>query len=182
MGVLWCLRGLGPGGWWGLPPSQGCSAVSPCRLWGRWQALGILAPPQFPITWPARADSWRRPAGSSRWHVPPAWEEALSLLPPLRISHPELRASGWGSTGSLSCPHRGVSPRGTGGEIPTQRRSLPEEAAQLYPHVLFCFLKDFIYLFMRDTEREAETQAEGEEGSLRGARRGTRSRDPGVTP
>ena len=33
------------------------------------------------------------------------------------------------------------------------------------------FPKDFflIYLFMRDTEREAETQAEGEAGSLRGA-------------
>ena len=26
--------------------------------------------------------------------------------------------------------------------------------------------KDFIYLFMRDTQREAETQAEGEAGSL----------------
>ena len=42
--------------------------------------------------------------------------------------------------------------------------------------------KDFIYLYMRDTEREAETQAEGEAGSLRGARRRTPSRDPGVTP
>ena len=38
------------------------------------------------------------------------------------------------------------------------------------------------YLFMRDPEREAETQAEGETGSLRGPRRGTRFRDPGVTP
>ena len=28
------------------------------------------------------------------------------------------------------------------------------------------FLKDFIYLFMRDTQREAETQAEGEAGSM----------------
>ena len=28
------------------------------------------------------------------------------------------------------------------------------------------FFKDFIYLFMRDTERKAETQAEGEAGSL----------------
>ncbi|XP_072606274.1 uncharacterized protein [Vulpes vulpes] len=43
------------------------------------------------------------------------------------------------------------------------------------------FFKDFICLFMRDTQREAETQAEGEAGSLRGARRGTRSQDPGVT-
>ena len=33
--------------------------------------------------------------------------------------------------------------------------------------------KDFIYLFMTDTEREAETQAEGEAGSTQGARRGT---------
>ena len=40
----------------------------------------------------------------------------------------------------------------------------------------------FIYLFMRDPEREAETQAEGEAGSLRGAQCRTGSRDPGVTP
>ena len=32
------------------------------------------------------------------------------------------------------------------------------------------FKKYSIYLFMRDTEREAETQVEGEAGSLRGAR------------
>ena len=33
------------------------------------------------------------------------------------------------------------------------------------------FFKDFIYLFMRDTEceRETETQAEGEAGSMQGA-------------
>ena len=31
------------------------------------------------------------------------------------------------------------------------------------------FKNDFIYLFMRDTEREAETQAEGEAGSMQGA-------------
>ena len=42
------------------------------------------------------------------------------------------------------------------------------------------FLKDFIYLFLRDREREAEPQTEGEAGSLQGARRGTRSWDPGV--
>ena len=30
------------------------------------------------------------------------------------------------------------------------------------------FFKDFIYLFMRDTQREAETQAEGEAGSMQG--------------
>ena len=34
------------------------------------------------------------------------------------------------------------------------------------------FFKDFIYLFMRDTEREAETQAEGEAGSMQGAQHG----------
>ena len=42
-----------------------------------------------------------------------------------------------------------------------------------------CFLKDFIYLCMRDTEREAETQAEGEAGSLRGANAGLNPRIPG---
>ena len=44
---------------------------------------------------------------------------------------------------------------------------------------LFTF-KDFIYLFMRGTQREAETQAEGGAGSLRGVRRRTRSWDPRV--
>ena len=39
----------------------------------------------------------------------------------------------------------------------------------------FIFLRDFIYLFMRDTQREAETRAEGEAGSMQRARRGTRS-------
>ena len=33
---------------------------------------------------------------------------------------------------------------------------------------LFYIFKDFIYLFMRDTQREAETQAEGEAGSMQG--------------
>ena len=32
---------------------------------------------------------------------------------------------------------------------------------------------EFIYLFMRDTQREAETQAEGEAGSMKGAQCGT---------
>ena len=40
-----------------------------------------------------------------------------------------------------------------------------------------------MYLFMRDTEREAEIQAEGEEaGSKHGARRGTRSPVSRTTP
>ena len=41
-------------------------------------------------------------------------------------------------------------------------------------------VKDFIYLFMRHTEKEAKTQAEGEAGSLQGLQRGTRSWDPGI--
>ena len=44
------------------------------------------------------------------------------------------------------------------------------------------FKKMFIYLFMRDPEREAETPAEGEAGSMQGAQRGTRSRIPGSLP
>ena len=47
---------------------------------------------------------------------------------------------------------------------------------------LILLFKDFIYLFMKDTEREAETQAEGEAGSMQGAGRGTRSWDPRVMP
>ena len=39
----------------------------------------------------------------------------------------------------------------------------------------FIFFKDFIYLFMRERERdnEAETQAAGEVGSMQGAQCGT---------
>ena len=42
----------------------------------------------------------------------------------------------------------------------------------------FCFflIKDFIYLLMRDIQREAETWAEGEAGSMPGARCGSQSR------
>ena len=43
--------------------------------------------------------------------------------------------------------------------------------------LFFCFLKDFICLFMRDTQREAE----GEADSL-GTLCGTRSQDLGITP
>ena len=43
------------------------------------------------------------------------------------------------------------------------------------------FFKDFIYLSMRDTQRETETQAEGEASSMQGARCGIRSRNPGIT-
>ena len=48
--------------------------------------------------------------------------------------------------------------------------------------ILFYFFKDLIYLFMRDTEKEAETQAEGGAGSMQGARRGTQSPDPRTRP
>ena len=47
----------------------------------------------------------------------------------------------------------------------------------------FFFFKDFIYLFMRDTEREAETQAEGEAGSThRGPDVGFDPGSPGSRP
>ena len=49
----------------------------------------------------------------------------------------------------------------------------------VYSAILFYFFKDiFIYLLMRDIQRESETQAEGEAGSLQG----TRSRGPGSQP
>ena len=35
--------------------------------------------------------------------------------------------------------------------------------------IIYIYFKDFIYLFIRDTQREAETQAEGEAGSMQGA-------------
>ena len=46
----------------------------------------------------------------------------------------------------------------------------------------YFFLKDFVYLFMRDIQREAETQVEGEAGSMRGARHGTLSWVPRIRP
>ena len=47
---------------------------------------------------------------------------------------------------------------------------------------IFFFFKDFIYLFMRDAQRETETQAEREAGSMQGAQCGTRSRVFRITP
>ena len=43
--------------------------------------------------------------------------------------------------------------------------NLPTGLGKIYS---FFFFKIFIYLFMRDTQREAETQAEGEAGSMQG--------------
>ena len=48
--------------------------------------------------------------------------------------------------------------------------------------LIFFFLRFLIYLFMRDTQREAETQAEKEAGSMQGAWCGTRSWDSRITP
>ena len=57
-----------------------------------------------------------------------------------------------------------------------------ESKTELFSFILpLTFLIDFIYLFMRDTQREAETRAEGEAGSLQGARCRTRSQDLGIT-
>ena len=47
--------------------------------------------------------------------------------------------------------------------------------ASKVPQFFFFFFKDSVYLFMRDTHREAETQAEGQAGSMQGARCGTGS-------
>ena len=49
-------------------------------------------------------------------------------------------------------------------------------------YIFILFFKDFTYLLMKDTNREAETQAEGEAGSLRGVWCGARSRDSGIMP
>ena len=55
---------------------------------------------------------------------------------------------------------------------------------EIQPLFFFFLFKDFIYLLMRDTqrEREAKTQAEGEAGSMQGARHGTRSWVSRITP
>ena len=60
--------------------------------------------------------------------------------------------------------------------FPKSKRKISSKRTK---HVSILFFKK-IYLFMRDTEREAETQAEGETGFLQGARCGTRSQDPGI--
>ena len=65
---------------------------------------------------------------------------------------------------------------------PPRGHDVSETLFILYLSIRNLFFKDFIYLFMRDTEREAETQAEGEAGSLQGARCRTGSWDPGITP
>ena len=47
---------------------------------------------------------------------------------------------------------------------------------------IFYFFTNLIYLFMRDTQREAETQVEGEAGSMQGTQCGTQFRVSRITP
>ena len=58
-----------------------------------------------------------------------------------------------------------------------QTQSFNGEKGKDIAHVLksltHYFKKDFIYLLMRNTEKEAETRAEGEAGSLEEAQSGT---------
>ena len=48
--------------------------------------------------------------------------------------------------------------------------------------IIFFFLRFYLFIHERHTQREAETQVEGEAGSTQGARRGIRSRDPRTSP
>ena len=61
--------------------------------------------------------------------------------------------------------------------IPTDLYFNTKGKVQNFTMTIF-FSKDFIYLFMSDTERGAE----GEAGSSQGARLRTRSQDPGIMP
>ena len=88
-------------------------------------------------------------------------------------ARPSLRANGTLSLCRSSVmSESGVSTR--------SRSALPGAQCELWGHLgvrsgrrkhalkllyLLFFKKDFIYLFMRDAQREAETQAEGEAGS-----------------
>lgn len=54
----------------------------------------------------------------------------------------------------------------------------PGPTAFYFIFYLSIFFKNFIYLFMRDIQREAE----GEVGFMQGAERGTRSGDHWITP
>ena len=68
-------------------------------------------------------------------------------------------------------------------QLPKVKKSLAEKTMESNSLSLVClFFKDFIYLFMRDTEIEGETQAEREAGSMQGAQYGTRSRDSKIRP
>ena len=63
------------------------------------------------------------------------------------------------------------------------RCSITEPPRCLRFTLLFLFFKkDFYYLFLRDTERQAETQAEGEAGSTQEARCRYWSWDSRITP
>ena len=62
---------------------------------------------------------------------------------------------------------------------------LGEVCAHIFTHFLsslLFFFKDFMYLFMRDTQREAETQAEGEAGSMQESDVGLDPRTRGSRP
>ena len=71
---------------------------------------------------------------------------------------------------------------------PCRRPAMPAQASgtleqRITNQVVFCLsFKDFIYLFMRDIERETDTQAEGEAVSMQGARCGTWSWVSRITP
>ena len=49
---------------------------------------------------------------------------------------------------------------------PTKSAACLNRNINILHGIFFLILKDFIYIFMRDTAREAETQAEGEAGSM----------------
>ena len=49
-------------------------------------------------------------------------------------------------------------------------------------HPLFFFLKDFIYLLVRDTEREMQRHRQREKQALCGELKAKLSLEPGITP
>ena len=63
-----------------------------------------------------------------------------------------------------------------------------ERWSGVYLHNVVVFFEDFLYLFMRDREREGQRErgrergAEGEAGSMQEALCGTQSRDSRITP
>ena len=79
----------------------------------------------------------------------------------------------------------GSGPEPKAGAKPLSQPGIP---LFFFLNLFYLFLKDFIYLFIRQRERErererrSETQAEGEAGSMQAARRGTRSGVSRITP
>ena len=162
----------------GHSPGPGGAAQSPagtrppcCRVRGGWPVWA----------WPPGNAAARGTRGCPRRALPPAAPTAGRGLGSAGHFVLVSRKNAHGKSlfkGHMKCPLTSWAPGGR------QKQAASLLGAYEGQESTFCsgltsqsnisiFLKDFVYLFMKDPQREAETQAEGEAGSLQGARRGT---------